>query len=75
MNKLEPWYIIYIMQQVTKPSNLHLIDRLQFPWLIASNGLWLTPMLTKNTSLVKKKLENIKSILLYSFLTEEVKKD
>ena len=39
MNKLELWHIVYIMQQITKPSNLHLIDRLQFPWLTASIGL------------------------------------
>ena len=36
VNKLEPLHIVYIMQQMTKPSNLHLIDRLQFPWLTAS---------------------------------------
>ena len=40
VNKLEHWHIVYILQQMTKPSNLHLIDRLQFPWLTASNGLW-----------------------------------
>ena len=36
VNKLEPWHIVYILHQMTKPSNLHLIDRRQFPWLTAS---------------------------------------
>ena len=38
VNKLEHQHNVYIMQQMTKPSNLHLIDRLQFPWLLASIG-------------------------------------
>ena len=36
VNKLEHWDIVYIMQQMTKPSNFLLIDRLQFPWLTVS---------------------------------------
>ena len=35
VNKLEPGHIVFTLQQMTKPSNLHLIGRLQFPWLTA----------------------------------------
>ena len=38
VNKLEPLHIVYIMQQITKPFNLHSIDRLQFPWFTVSDG-------------------------------------
>ena len=42
VNKLEPWQIVYLhYATITKPSNLHSIDRLQFPWLIVSIALEL----------------------------------
>ena len=34
LNKLEPWHIVYIMQQ--QQNTLNLSDRHQFPWLTVS---------------------------------------
>ena len=36
VNKLESLHIVCILEQLTKPLNLHSIDRLQFPPLTAS---------------------------------------
>ena len=54
VNKLEHQHNVYIMQQMTKPSNLHLIDRLQFPWLTAS-----IVMLTNYSKILLKRLFQI----------------
>ena len=59
VNKLELWHIVYIMQQITIPSDINLIDRLQFPWLTASRcSLVWTSKISSSLRQNKKVIEN-----------------